>query len=60
MKRDPTTGRLPPKKRNDRAIMLARQRKHIKVQGITEHYPINKYVYKSSCSECGLILWAQR
>ena len=46
-----------PKRRNDRAIMLARQRTHIKVQGITEHYPINPYVHKSACSECGLTLW---
>ena len=30
MKRDKKTGRMPPKKRNDRAIMLARQRRHVR------------------------------
>ena len=54
MKRDPKTGRLPPKKRNDRAIMLARQRRHIRAGGITEHYPKKKFVDRTTCSECGV------
>jgi len=54
MKRDPKTGRLPPKKRNNRALMLARQRRHIRVGGITEHYPKKKFSYKTVCSECGV------
>jgi len=54
MKRDPKTGRLPPKKRNNRALMLARQRRHIRVGGITEHYPKKKFSYKTVCSGCGV------
>ena len=54
MKRDPKTGRLPPKKRNDRALILARQRRHIRAGGIAEHYPTKKFSYKTVCSECGV------
>jgi len=54
MKRDPETGRLPPKKRNNRALMLARQRRHIRVGGVTEHYPKKKYAARTFCSECGV------
>jgi len=54
MKRDPKTGRLPPKKRNNRTLMLARQRRHIRVGGIVEHYPKKKFSYKTVCSECGV------
>ena len=43
-----------PKKRNDRALMLARQRKHIRVGGIAEHYPKKKYANRTACSECGI------
>ena len=54
MKRDPKTGRLPPKKRNDRALMLARQRRHIRVQGVTQHYPKKEFANRTTCSECGI------
>ena len=54
MKRDPKTGKLPPKKRNDRALMLARQRKHIRVGGRTEHYPRKKFAGRTSCIDCGI------
>ena len=43
-----------PKKRNDRALMLARQRRHIRVGGITEHYPKKKFVDRTTCSKCGI------
>ena len=43
-----------PKKRNDRALMLARQRGHIRVGGKAEHYPKKKFSYKTTCSECGI------
>ena len=42
------------KKRNDRALMLARQRRHIRVGGVTEHYPKKKRALRTSCSECGV------
>ena len=42
------------KKRNDRALMLARQRRHIRVGGVAEHYPKKKYALRTSCSECGV------
>ena len=46
--------RVPAKKRNNRALMLARQRRHIRVGGIAEHYPKKKYALKTTCSECGV------
>ena len=54
MRRDPETGRLPPKNRNNRALMLARQRRHIRVGGATEHYPKKKFATKTTCIECGI------
>ncbi len=55
MKRNPKTRRLPPKKRNDRALMLARQRRHIRVDGVAEHYPKKKFSQNTTtCTECGV------
>lgn len=49
---------VPAKKRNDRAIMLARQRRHLKVNGITQHYPKDGARY-TTCSVCGKDMWRQ-
>ncbi len=54
MKRDKKTGQLPPKQRNDRALMLARQRRHVRVEGKAEHYPEKKFAHKTTCTVCGV------
>lgn len=54
MKRDKKTGRMPPKVRNDRVLMLARQRRHVRVDGIAEHYPEKKFSFRTTCTECGI------
>ena len=53
MRRDPKTGRLPPKKRNDRALMLARQRRHTKAES---HQPKKLFSINTSCIRCGIRL----
>ena len=42
------------KKRNDRVLMLARQRRHIRVGGVTEHYPKKKFAGRTTCIDCGI------
>jgi hypothetical protein len=54
MKRDPKTGKLPPKKRNDRALMLARERRVCRSR--KAHSPIKKFAYHTRCVDCGIKL----
>lgn len=49
---------VPAKKRNDRAIMMDRQRRHLKAGGRTQHYPKDG-ARITTCSECGKELWRQ-
>ena len=43
--------RVPAKKCNARALMLARRRRHTKTDG---HYPSKKFSYKTRCIRCGV------
>ena len=45
---------VPAKKRNDRALMLARRRRHTKADG---HYPAKKFSQKTRCVRCGIAMY---
>lgn len=60
MKRDPKTGKLPPKKRNERALRLVRERKQCGNVKKGDHVPLDRFAAVTRCKVCGIRLeWSR-